>query len=37
MHIAIGILVAIGLFIYRRVRRTTVLPPAATATSGDGS
>jgi hypothetical protein len=35
--IAIGIVVAIGLFIYRRVRRTTVLPPAAAATSGDGS
>jgi hypothetical protein len=35
--IAIGILVAICLFFYRRVRRATVLPPAATAASGDGS
>jgi hypothetical protein len=35
--IAIGILVAIGLFIYRRVRRTTILPPAAAAPTGDSA
>jgi hypothetical protein len=35
--IAIGILSAIGLFIYRKVRRTTILPPAAPAPTGDSA
>jgi hypothetical protein len=33
--IVIGILVAIGLFVYRRVRPTAILPPAAPAATGD--
>jgi hypothetical protein len=33
--IAIGVLIAIGLYIYRRVRPTAILPPAAPAATGD--
>ena len=35
--IAIGVLIAIGLFIYRRVRPTAILPPAASAPTGDSA